>query len=445
VDGVSNTLAAALWATDMMFEAANVGAGGVNIISGSQPNMTPMYFDGHIDYKGKATYTPQVYPLYYGMLLFAQATANGASLVPVTSEKTGNMKVWATRDNQGTVRVVALNKDQSLSGNVRIYLPGLSNNGTLVRLSASSVSAKTGLTLAGQTFDGTTDGKALGTYTSTPVTASDSTYVFSLPAGSAAMLTLEHVPGDFNTDGKPDILWRHQTTGQNTVWLMDGTTLTSNSSLPVVGDTNWQVAGSEDFNMDGKPDILWRHQTTGQNTVWLMDGTSLASTASLPTISNLQWHVGATGDFNTDGKPDILWRNQTTGQNTVWLMNGTTLTTSVPLQAVTDTNWQVTGSGDFNKDGKPDILWRHLTTGRNSAWLMNGTTFTASANLPTVADLNWQVGGVADINTDGKPDILWRNQTTGRNSAWLMNGTALATSATLSAEADLAWKMRGPR
>ncbi|MBC8122504.1 MAG: hypothetical protein H7Y22_11770 [Gemmatimonadaceae bacterium] len=50
VDGVSNTLAAALWATDMMFEAANVGAGGVNIISGSQPHMSPMYFDGHIDY-----------------------------------------------------------------------------------------------------------------------------------------------------------------------------------------------------------------------------------------------------------------------------------------------------------------------------------------------------------------------------------------------------------
>ncbi|MBC8120507.1 MAG: hypothetical protein H7Y22_01570, partial [Gemmatimonadaceae bacterium] len=191
VDGVSNTLAAALWATDMMFEAANVGAGGVNIISGSQPNMTPMYFDGHIDYKGVATYTPQVYPLYYGMLLFGQATANQGSLVPVTVEKTGNMKVWATKDSTGAVRVVVLNKDQSLSGNARIKIASTSGRGELTRLSASSVSAKTGLTLAGQTFDGTLDGKPIGAYTSTSMSSSNGTYVFSLPKGSAAMLKLQ--------------------------------------------------------------------------------------------------------------------------------------------------------------------------------------------------------------------------------------------------------------
>ncbi|MBC8122011.1 MAG: hypothetical protein H7Y22_09265, partial [Gemmatimonadaceae bacterium] len=190
VNGVSNTLAAALWATDMMFEAANIGAGGVNIITGSQPDMTPLYFDGHIDYEGVATYTPQVYPLYYGMLLFAQAAANQGSLVPVSITKTGNMKVWATKDNTGAIRVVALNKDQSLSGNARITIAGTSGSASLTRLSASSVSAKTGLTLAGQTFDGTTDGKPKGSYTSTSVSSSNGTYVFSLPKGSAAMLTV---------------------------------------------------------------------------------------------------------------------------------------------------------------------------------------------------------------------------------------------------------------
>ena len=30
--------------------------------------------------------------------------------------------------------------------------------------------------------------------------------------------------------------------------------------------------GAADFDSDGKPDIVWRNSTTGQNVVWYMDG-----------------------------------------------------------------------------------------------------------------------------------------------------------------------------
>ena len=49
------------------------------------------------------------------------------------------------------------------------------------------------------------------------------------------------VPGDYNGDGKTDILWRNKSTGQNIVWLMNGTTLGSYLELMQVTDINWQI------------------------------------------------------------------------------------------------------------------------------------------------------------------------------------------------------------
>jgi hypothetical protein len=43
--------------------------------------------------------------------------------------------------------------------------------------------------------------------------------------------------------------------------------LTPNNS----GDTSWKVVSTGDFNGDGKPDLLWQH-TAGWLAVWYMDG-----------------------------------------------------------------------------------------------------------------------------------------------------------------------------
>jgi len=54
---------------------------------------------------------------------------------------------------------------------------------------------------------------------------------------------MKPVPCDFNSDGKTDILWRNKSTGQNVVWLMNGTTYGSYTWLPDVPDTNWEIVG----------------------------------------------------------------------------------------------------------------------------------------------------------------------------------------------------------
>jgi len=255
-------------------------------------------------------------------------------------------------------------------------------------------------------------------------------------------------PSDFNGDGNSDILWRHATTGQNAIWMMNGAAVVAGTGLinPVT-DLDWKMVGKGDFDKDGKADILWRHATTGQNAIWLMNGTTAkAGSALISPVTDLNWKVMGVGDFNKDGKSDILWRNQSTGQNAIWMMNGTTVAAGTALIApAADLNWKMVGTGDFDSDGMEDILWRHATTGQNAIWLMNGTTVKAgSALISPVTDLNWKIAATGDFNKDGKSDILWRDQSSGQNAIWMMNGTTVAAgTALITAVSDLNWKIAG--
>jgi hypothetical protein len=173
-----------------------------------------------------------------------------------------------------------------------------------------------------------------------------------------------------------------------------GVSIIGGASLPSVSDLNWQIRGTGDFNGDGKVDILWRYAGSGgANAVWYMNGTTLTGGASLPSVSDLNWQIVGTGDFNGDGQVDILWRyNGSGGANAVWYMNGTTLTGAASLPSVSDLNWQIVGTGDFNGDGQVDILWRYNGSGGyNTIWLMNGTTLTGGADVPSLADLLWKI------------------------------------------------------
>ena len=111
--------------------------------------------------------------------------------------------------------------------------------------------------------------------------------------------------GDFNGDGKDDILWRNTSTGTNAIW--GGASSGSGLAVNAVGDLNWKVAGIGDFNGDGSDDILWRNTSTGVNTIWR--NASSATVQAVTSVGDLNWKVAGTGDFNGDGTDDILWRN----------------------------------------------------------------------------------------------------------------------------------------
>jgi hypothetical protein len=155
--------------------------------------------------------------------------------------------------------------------------------------------------------------------------------------------------GDFNGDGKSDILWRH-TSGLTYVWLMNGAAIASSGSPASVGPTTatgWLVQGVGDFDGDGKADILWRNDDLGGIIyVWKMNGAAITSAAAVTgvgTVAGAGWEVKAIGDYNGDGLADVLWKNDTQlgGIVYVWLMNGSSISSADAVTGVADLYWQV--------------------------------------------------------------------------------------------------------
>jgi hypothetical protein len=178
------------------------------------------------------------------------------------------------------------------------------------------------------------------------------------------------------------------------VWYLDGVTFLGSAVFPAVTDPTWKMAGAGDFNGDGKPDILWRYNAIpGYNVVWYLDGVNVIGSAVLESVTDPTWEVGGLGDFNGDGKVDILWRfNGPGGYNIIWHMNGVTKIDYHVPEAVTDPTWKIGAVGDFNNDGKVDILWRYYGAGGyNVVWYMNDSVRLGWEVANAVTDPTWRI------------------------------------------------------
>jgi hypothetical protein len=253
------------------------------------------------------------------------------------------------------------------------------------------------------------------------------------------------VRGDFNLDGRADLLWRNYSTGDVNAWFLNGTTYAGGANLYKVPDANWRIETVGDFNGDGRSDLIWRNYSTGDVNVWYMNGSTYIGGANLYKVPDLNWRIETAGDFNGDGKDDLIWRNYATGAVNAWFLNGATYVSGANLYTVADPNWKIEGSGDFNGDGKRDLLWRNYATGAVNVWFLNGTTYVSGANLYTVPDPQWKIEAIGDYNGDGKLDLIWRNYATGAVNAWFLNGTTYLGGAALYSVPDPNWKIAGPR
>jgi hypothetical protein len=184
--GVSDTFASALWLTDALFQAARVGVSGVNLHS--FPNSSNGLFDLANSASG---WVADVHPLYYGALMFAQADPEGARLLTLHAQAPPSLRIWATIGRDHRVRVLLINTGPHRVVTIHPPTGFGQRDGSVERLLAPSVSAKTGQTIGGQTLAGTTTGDVPAPTLQTAQPRSNG-YTIAAPAGSETLLTLRY-------------------------------------------------------------------------------------------------------------------------------------------------------------------------------------------------------------------------------------------------------------
>ncbi len=257
---------------------------------------------------------------------------------------------------------------------------------------------------------------------------------------------------DFNGDGFSDLLWRNRRTGENYIWLLNGSGVIGANALPTVSDLAWQIVDVNDFNNDGQADILWRRKDSPLNVVWYMNGTQRIADPVLtgqPILDYTNVVFGGASDFNGDGQVDIVVYNTVTNATSIWLMNGIRVDRVVDLAPLAGVGWKVERLDDFNGDGRAEILWRNRITGDNLLWDVSnaitgpvGGSVTTSI-LPDVRDLNWRIAGTGDYTRDGRTDILWRNYSSNQNLIWQMNGVTRAVDIDIASAPNAIWEIQG--
>jgi hypothetical protein len=86
---------------------------------------------------------------------------------------------------------------------------------------------------------------------------------------------------------------------------------------------DWQAKGVGDFNGDGKDDVLLQNAKDGSVYIWDLDGKNLVDSGFVGWAPGKDWQVKSTGDYNGDGKSDVLLQNVVDGSCYVWELNGT--------------------------------------------------------------------------------------------------------------------------
>ncbi|HEY0306724.1 MAG TPA: glycosyl hydrolase family protein [Acidobacteriaceae bacterium] len=209
--GISDTFSSALWTMDIGMGYAKAGFTGVNYFL--NPSVIDAYnaLDFNYTTSGSTrTYTLRyVAPEYYGMLMLATMLQNDAGIIssPITVVKTNGdtptIKAWATKDGDGTIRVLLINKDETTGGPVTLTMAGR-GNATVTRLSAPAwqstwydpkidapkTSGFSGVNINGQTFDNSTDGKITGTAVPESIAPVSGIYTVNLPVANAVILTI---------------------------------------------------------------------------------------------------------------------------------------------------------------------------------------------------------------------------------------------------------------
>jgi hypothetical protein len=222
-----------------------------------------------------------------------------------------------------------------------------------------------------------------------------------------------HVAGDLTGDGLSDALWYSASTNGGTMQVVT----TNSTGTAMAGASPWfsniakaDWSGHGDFNGDGRTDVIWYVASTGTARVLFSTGTGFSQPVTWFTgYAKPDW--AQVGDFTGDGRADIAWY-QASNNGTLMILSTSDSGTTMGPAYTWASAWGVPGYadvGDFNGDGRADILWYEGWNNMGGKLVFANSTGTAVDHITQwftgFGSPNW--ARVADFNGDGKADIAW--------------------------------------
>lgn len=218
---------------------------------------------------------------------------------------------------------------------------------------------------------------------------------------------------DFTSDNRTDLVLHNSVTGAVEFWPMNGAAR-AGSALPLTGAAplplDWKLSATGDFNADGRPDLVWRNTATQKIVIWTMNGAAKTGeiVPSPDQAADPNWEIAAALDYDGDARRDFLWYNWSSGKIVVWYMDQNVRRISgrftTPANAG-DANWKVLAGGDYSGASAStctnDIVWRNATSGRAVVWQMDsaGTRVAGSFTTPE--------GPTSDPSGNATPATDW--------------------------------------